>query len=962
MVKAMDQRKYYAFISYCHKDKAKARRLYNRLQRYRLPSSIIREQKVKRGVTLPERLTPVFIDDEEMMGTSVRQGMQRGLSQSRFLVVVCSPNSAKSTYVNYELEYFIQDGRGDHIIPYIIQGSPCSGDPAVECYPPAIRKQDILGADEQQLKEDALLRVIATIIDVDMGVLSRKNKQRKIIQIICSAALVILLLVSLLLYSNDMKQRIVDQHRLMLASEAKRLTASAVDEDVDMDLSILLTRQACEYLPEEQVEDSDALVAFRSAVIKRSVAEARDYLIPAHTLTFNTKDIEIGRSYADGRRLACRMGEQTCLYDIESGECVFSHENRNVFFSPDATWCIVTSVEENKRIAMGMEVPSGKMLFKTAPREFSVMWSFLPDVVIFEDDGSAAYLVSSEGPDVEPVEGVTRNGDVTRYDTVPRKVQQVYAALESKTTWYNMALTSACYTVPHILRQAEDPLRNDLVAQGYSIEDAQIYPEQGLLIYQCRSNKEGDGETLLYFLETGKLCCAIPGQAYYDTSNGCIYAKNSETVRIYRTIPANMNVDVPRDSTLLCGINRDGSRFFSLTRTGDGLNGIQSPGKNVQKVQIRSVQDNSVVFSGELYVPQTDTCLCYIDEDMNGLLYLDGEGVFHYFDTVNGRERFSWRAEDAESVSALCFNEEEGLIAVALILENDEPGDHPFLYQIELRDMERGELLETCDITEQLDLDYLGIDITTVRLLNEKLLVGTARRSCLIDVIDRRIETRSCISFDSMQGNSSNPLCAQLTKDGLLFFTTDDVNNGSMQCLNGIYDIERNKVVLRYPDSTLFAYDAENGMLVCQALTADGDLISSVKIYQRQADGDFQNIGEIMSSHPDMTIRSGQSALDRGYLLLENDSCTEIFRLEDGRRMLWLDDTGFALRNGMAYDINPYQSFGFSYDYRLDYAHVRALSERLLKTSEGARNFTAVELEKYYIVQNEGQDNADPPQ
>ena len=956
---AMEQRKYYAFISYCHKDKSKARKLYSRLLRYRVPSNLIREQRNKGQTTLPSKISPIFIDDEEMMGTSVKQGMQRGLSQSRFLVIVCSPNSAKSTYVNYEAEYFVQDGRGERIIPYIIEGRPCSNDPLTECYPPAIRKEDKLGADEQQLKEDALLRVIATILDVDMGVLSRKNKQRKIRQVICFAAIVIMLLSVLLLYSQNMNQRIADQHRLMLASEAKRLTASAVDDDNDMDLSILLARQACNYLPEDQVEQSESLTVFRSAVLKKCVAEARDFLLPVHTLSLDTTDIEIGRSFADGKRLACRAGEHTCMYDILSGECVFSYDSRDVFFAPDAAWCVVTGIEDGMRIATGIDVSTGEVIFKTAPRGQSGMWSNLPDVIVFEDDSSAAYIISSEGPDREPVEGVTRDGVVTRYDVVPPKVRQVYNALAPDMTWYQMALTSAWYTEPHALMQEEDPLRNDLVAQGYAVGDAQSFPEQGLLLYQCRSSQDERNETLLYYPETGQLYRAIPGQAYYDTSNGCIYSKNNETVRIYRTIPANRDPDTTGKTARVSGINSDGKRAFFLNPTGEAADRYSASRQSGDRVQIRSLERQSVLFDGELYAPQTQTYLCYVDEAMNGLLYLDPRGVFHYYDIIKGQDRFSWRAEDAEAVSALCFNESEGLIAVALILENLQEGTHPFLYQIELRDMERGELLSACDVTEQLDVDNLGIDVTTVRLSNGKLLAGTERNACLFDVVEQSVRTQSCISFDSMQGNSADPLCEPLTKDGLLFFTAAPVNNESMQCLCGIYDIQRNKEVLSFPDSALYAYDADSGTLVYQAYTADGDLTSGVKVCQRQADGSFQNTGEILSNYPDMALRGGRNALDHGCVMLENDACSEIYRLEDGMRMLWVDNTGFALRNGVAYDMNQSQSLGTVYDYRLDYANVKLLSEQMLETSEGTRDFTQTELEKYYIVPED--DDSDKP-
>ena len=944
----MEQRKYFAFISYCHRDKPRAKRLYRRLLRYRLPSNMLRERRKNGQAALPRRISPVFIDDEEMMGTSVKQGMQRGLSQSRFLIVVCSPNSAKSIYVNYEAEYFVRDGREACIIPYIIEGQPCSNDPLTECYPPAIRKADKLGADEQQLKEDALLRVIATILNVDMGVLSRKNKQRRIRQVMAIAAAVIVLLTALLLYSHNMNERIADQHRLMLASEAKRLTAGAVEKNIDMDLSILLARQACHYLPEDQVEESESLTAFRSAVMKKRVAEARDFLLPVHTLSFDTTDIEIGRSYADGARLACRTSERTCLYDIASGACVFACDSRDVFFSPDATWCIATGIEADMRVATGIDVSTGEVLFRTAPRRLSGMWSNLPDVVVFEDDSRTAYLVSGEGPDREPVEGVARDGTVTRYDSVPPKVRMVYDALAPRSTWYDMALTSAWYTQPNALRPEEAPLRDALTARGYVVENAQRFEEQGLLLYQCRLPREGREETLLFYPETNQLCATIPGRACYDVSNGCVYAKSNETVHIYRTLSANRNPDADENTALISGISRDGRCAFFLDRT--EAEESDDSWQTVERVRIYSLEDQSARFEGELFVPQMQTHLCYVDEAMNGLLYLDAQGVFHYFDLLRGQERFSWEAEDAEAVSAMCFNEAEGLIAVALIPENLEGGTPPFLYRIELRDMERGALKSTCDITKQLDPDNLGLDITAVRLLNGRLLAGTERNSCLFQVVDGEVAAQSCISFDSMRGNSANPLCEPLTGDGLLFFTAAPVNDESAQCLCGIYDIERDREVLSFPDSVLYAYDAETGTLICQAYTPEGELTSGVKVYQRQPDGSFQNTGEILSAYPDMTLRGGRNALDRGCVLLENDACSEIYRLEDGMRLIWLDDTGFALRNDVAYDMRPSQSLGTVYDYRLDYASVKGLSEQMLRTNEGTRDFTEAELEKYYIV------------
>ena len=219
----MESYKYFAFISYSHADKSEARKLYRRLNYYRLPATLKGEYYRKEGRRLPDRISPVFIDDEEMANSSVMEGMRSGLERSRFLIVVCSPNSARSSYVNSEVEYFIRSGRGDNIIPYIIDGTPCSGDPETECYPPAMREPDRLGADVRALKGDAALRVIAMMLKVDMGVLAQREKQRRERFIVSAAAVLIAVALAFGVYNNHMRSRIEDENQRYRTSLSNQL-------------------------------------------------------------------------------------------------------------------------------------------------------------------------------------------------------------------------------------------------------------------------------------------------------------------------------------------------------------------------------------------------------------------------------------------------------------------------------------------------------------------------------------------------------------------------------------------------------------------------------------------------------------------------------------------------------------------------------------------------------------------
>ena len=123
--------KYFAFISYSHTDKEIAKKLQKKLEHYHLPSEL-----QKNSPNLPENLKPIFMDESNLVAKgSLKIALQTNLEQSNYLIVICSPSSAKSEEVNDEVDYFIKLGRKEHIIPLIIDGKPHSNN---ECFPPAL--------------------------------------------------------------------------------------------------------------------------------------------------------------------------------------------------------------------------------------------------------------------------------------------------------------------------------------------------------------------------------------------------------------------------------------------------------------------------------------------------------------------------------------------------------------------------------------------------------------------------------------------------------------------------------------------------------------------------------------------------------------------------------------------------------------------------------------------------------
>ena len=87
------EKEYFAFISYKREDEKWAKWLANELEHYHLPTTL-------NGKELPKNLRPIFRDVDELSAGNLPEQIYHALSISKNLIVVCSPRSAKSEWVN----------------------------------------------------------------------------------------------------------------------------------------------------------------------------------------------------------------------------------------------------------------------------------------------------------------------------------------------------------------------------------------------------------------------------------------------------------------------------------------------------------------------------------------------------------------------------------------------------------------------------------------------------------------------------------------------------------------------------------------------------------------------------------------------------------------------------------------------------------------------------------------------
>ncbi len=192
-----EEYKYWAFISYSHADDAWARWLFKALETYEVPKKLV-GQPNRDGILVPPRAAPIFRDRDELPGSAkLTENIEYALRQARYLVVICSPNSVASQWVDQEIRIFKSYGREDRVLCLIVDGEPnVTHRPELglkECFPEAVRfwvdadrriteiPTEPIAADARKGKDgknNSVLKLLAGILGVQYDDLRQRALQR----------------------------------------------------------------------------------------------------------------------------------------------------------------------------------------------------------------------------------------------------------------------------------------------------------------------------------------------------------------------------------------------------------------------------------------------------------------------------------------------------------------------------------------------------------------------------------------------------------------------------------------------------------------------------------------------------------------------------------------------------------------------------------------------------------------
>jgi tetratricopeptide (TPR) repeat protein len=196
--------RYWAFISYSHKDAVFGRRLHRRLEAYALPRRLVGRDTAA-GFSVPRRLAPIFRDREEFPAAQdLSAEVRAALEVSRSLIVVCSPAAAVSPWVAREIELFRELHPGRPVLAAIREGEPH------DSLPPALRLKGPSGDFIEPLAADfrrghdgwelGLLKLVAGLLGVGLDELVQRDGQRRTQRVtaVTAAALALVLVMVVL--------------------------------------------------------------------------------------------------------------------------------------------------------------------------------------------------------------------------------------------------------------------------------------------------------------------------------------------------------------------------------------------------------------------------------------------------------------------------------------------------------------------------------------------------------------------------------------------------------------------------------------------------------------------------------------------------------------------------------------------------------------------------------------------
>ena len=405
------QRKYVAFISYRHLpvDADIAARLHRSIEGFRVPRGLRRAGEKRLGL--------VFRDEEELPASSdLSRDIRGALERSRFLIVVCTPDTPASEWVRREIRTFLETHDRTSVLAVLAAGEPAQSFPpdltagAIE--PLAVDVRAASPGERHHKLRREIPRLYAALIGCPYDALAQRQQRRRVRRAASAASVVLAVALGfsgMLLWKNhQLAQRgeeLFRQKQEARLSESRSLTEQAEGKLLQGETAGAL-REAIAALPSSG-EDDRPYYAPAESVLMHGLqvwsGEGKEQpLVLENILERETPARDLAVS-PDGSLLATVDAYGgVALYELPSGRerwatRLTTVSGKGVSFANGQYANIQFSQENNRLVlladayAVGIDLESGRVVWSTTAGELERM----KNILAVSPDGSLIVCVNS---------------------------------------------------------------------------------------------------------------------------------------------------------------------------------------------------------------------------------------------------------------------------------------------------------------------------------------------------------------------------------------------------------------------------------------------------------------------------------------------------------------------------------------------------------------------------------------
>lgn len=315
--------RYDAFISYRHSDLDMfiAKKIHKGLETFKVPRAVAKK-------TGKKKIQRVFRDQEELpIGSDLGDNIEGALRESEFLLVICSPRTPESYWVQKEISTFIEMHGREHVLAILVEGEPDESFPQQllvdeKGNPVEPLAADVRGANKaernKKLKTE-IMRLAAPILGCSYDDLRQRHRERRMRKMMALASGVAVFAVAFGLYSAYNTAMIQKNYEEKQVNQSKYLADTSLNilETGDRKTAALVAMEALPseendrpYVADAQYALSEALCTYNTGNVI-GLDGILEHELPVRGMAFNVDRTQV---------LSYDKGECVYVWDLETNE------------------------------------------------------------------------------------------------------------------------------------------------------------------------------------------------------------------------------------------------------------------------------------------------------------------------------------------------------------------------------------------------------------------------------------------------------------------------------------------------------------------------------------------------------------------------------------------------------------------------------------------------------------------